>query len=103
MSDYLPDTPVVGRAYCPGCEPDADPSREVLDTRWCEKHAPTREGKDDDVIRSSAYLSGSAEAGGVENATWCDVVHGRKKLGEAKIERPPDPPQIVDPYTGDFC
>ena len=28
MTDYLPDTPCVARAYCPGCEPDADPSQD---------------------------------------------------------------------------
>ena len=24
LTDFLPDTAYVARAYCPGCEPDAD-------------------------------------------------------------------------------
>ena len=76
--DYLPDTPCVARAYCPVCEPDADPSRDILDMRWCESHTPTRDGVDDDVVTTSAYLSGSAEAGGDDNRRWCDILHGRR-------------------------
>src|SRR2546430_5888909 len=64
VAGYLPDTPCVARAYCPGCEPDADPSQEILDVRWCESHSPARDGADDEVVTASAYLSGSAEAGG---------------------------------------
>jgi len=60
--DYLPDTPCVARAYCPGCEPDADPSQEILDVWWCESHSPARDGADDKVVTASAYLSGSAAA-----------------------------------------
>ena len=78
VTDYLPDTPCVARAYCPGCEPDADPSLEILDVRWCESHSPTRDGADDEVVTASAYLSGSAEAGGDDNRRWCDILHGRR-------------------------
>ncbi len=77
--DYLPDSPVVSRAYCPGCEPEADPTAEVLDVRYCERHAPERDGRDDDAVRSQQYLSGSAEAGGEENRLWCDFVHRREE------------------------
>ena len=31
MADYTPDTPLVARLYCPGCEPMADPTAEILD------------------------------------------------------------------------
>ena len=75
MSDYLPDSEVVARAYCPGCDPDADPSREPLDIRWCEPHAPSQKGQADDSVRASAYLSGSAEAGGDDNRKICDLLH----------------------------
>jgi len=77
VMDYLPDTPCVARAYCPGCEPDADPSLEILDVRWCESHFPTRNGTEDEVVTATAYLSGNAEAGGDDNRRWCDVLHGR--------------------------
>jgi len=77
VTDYLPDTPCLARAYCPGCEPDADPSLEILDVRWCESHFPTRNGTADEAVTASAYLSGNAEAGGDDNRRWCDVLHGR--------------------------
>jgi len=78
VTDYLPDTPCVARACCPGCEPDADPSQEILDVSWCESHSPARDGADDEVVTLSAYLSGSAEAGGDDNRRWCDILHGRR-------------------------
>jgi len=69
----------VARAYCPGCEPDADLSQAILDVRWCESHLPARDGADDDAVTVSAwYLSGSAEAGGDGNRLWCDMLHGRR-------------------------
>src|SRR6266481_3161574 len=87
VTDYLPDTPCVARAYCPGCEPDADPSLEILDVRWCESHSPTREGADDEVVTASAYLSGSAEAGGDDNRRWCDILHSRLLSRDCRIAR----------------
>ena len=78
VTDHLQDSPCVARAYCPGCEPDADPSQEILDVRWCESHLPARDGADDEVVTTSAYLSGSAEAGGDDNRQWCDILHGRR-------------------------
>ena len=78
MTDYIPDSPIVARFYCPGCEPTADPASEILDVRWCESHVPTRDGSADDAVTSAAYLSGSAEAGGDENRRWCELVHGAR-------------------------
>ncbi len=65
----------MARPWCPGCEPNADPSREILDLRWCEPHAPTRDGLDDAAVTSDAYLSESSEAGGDGNRRWCDLLH----------------------------
>jgi hypothetical protein len=75
----MTDATVVARSYCPGCEPDADPTREILDVRWCDAHAPTRDGSDDAVVTSEAFLSGSAEAGGDANRRWCELLHGNWK------------------------
>jgi hypothetical protein len=36
------------------------------------------DGGDDEVVTASAYLSGSAEAGGDDNRRWCDILHGRR-------------------------
>ena len=78
VTDYLPDSPYVARAYCPGCDPDADPSRDILDTHWCESHTPARDGVADGAVTTSTYLSGTAEAGGDDNRHWCDILHGRR-------------------------
>lgn len=77
MTDFLTDTPVVARSYCPGCEPEADPVAEILDVRWCDAHTPARDGSDDAIVASDAYLSGSAEAGGDVNRRWCELLHPR--------------------------
>ncbi|MBI3627814.1 MAG: hypothetical protein HY220_03695 [Candidatus Sungbacteria bacterium] len=76
MSVFPPPVATFVRAYCPGCEPDADPFSEILDTRWCEAHQPPREGADDGAVDSEAFLSGSSEAGGDSNRAWCAVLHG---------------------------
>ena len=81
MTNYLEDSPVLGRSYCPGCEPNADPIEEILDTRWCDRHAPVRDGSEDEGVLASAYLSGSAEAGGEDNRLWCDFIHRGKLNG----------------------
>ena len=77
MSDHISDTPSVARMYCPGCEPEADPTLEILDVRWCESHSPVRGGLDDEVVVAAAYLSGSSEAGGDDNRRWCQLFHRR--------------------------
>jgi hypothetical protein len=79
VSEFLTDAPVVARAYCPTCEPDADPTREILDVRWCDAHTPARDGTDDATVTSDAFLSGSAEAGGDANRRWCELFHGNTK------------------------
>jgi hypothetical protein len=86
MGEYIADTVSVARAYCPGCEPEADPLSEILDVHWCELHLPHREGLDDTRIEAAAYLSGSAEAGGDDNRRWCETLHGRAR--PPKTSRP---------------
>jgi hypothetical protein len=76
VTDFLAETPSVARLYCPGCEPEADPTAEILDVRWCELHAPVRDGADDAGVTVGAFLSGSAEAGGEDNRRWCEIFHG---------------------------
>src|SRR5262249_25448059 len=75
MSDWLPDSPMVARSYCPDCEPDADPCKEILDTRWCDRHTPARDGRDDDAVAAASYMSGSAEAGDWSNRAMCEFIH----------------------------
>ena len=78
MSDWLPDSPIVSRNYCPECEPGADPIQEILEVRYCGTHEPSRGGIDDSGIICESYMSGSGEAGGDDNRRWCDILHGRQ-------------------------
>ena len=75
MSEQPPDSPVVARAWCPGCEPFADPILHILETRYCDQHSPSREGADDGNVLSDNHLSGGAEAGGDANRLWCQLLH----------------------------
>ena len=75
VSEYLPDSPVVASAWCPGCEPLADPTLQILDVRYCDQHAPGRDGSDDSSVTLDGYLSGSTEAGGDANRLWCRLLH----------------------------
>jgi hypothetical protein len=80
VTDFLPDTPAVARPYCPDCEPDADPCREILDVRWCAAHTPAWNGAEDAAVRAEAFLSGSTEAGGDDNRRWCELLHSRDRV-----------------------
>jgi hypothetical protein len=74
VTDGLADTPMVARLYCPVCEPNADPSVDILDVLYCEYHLPPRGGVDDASVVPGSYLSGHGEAGGEENRRWCDLL-----------------------------
>jgi len=78
MSGDLLETLSVARLYCPGCEPSADPVREILDVRWCATHCPKTDGVEDRKVIAHAYLSSSVEAGGAPNRAVCDLLHRKK-------------------------
>jgi|GEM_PF-1884451 len=85
MSDYIePQGKVTTRPYCPSCEPDTDPTRELVELRWCPPHAPSWDGKDDLLVPARALPAGSGECGGEDNRRWCELVHGseRKRMRE---------------------
>ena len=72
MTEPIRDTPSVARPYCPACEPDTDPSLEILDVRWCSAHTPVSGGLDDEAVAMESYPAGSGEAGGEDNrSTVC--------------------------------
>jgi hypothetical protein len=84
----LYETPNLARPYCPGCEPDADPNREILEVRWCDPHRPTLNGIDDTRVTGDAVLSGNAEAGGDENRRWCEMIHREIRGAKGRSKRP---------------
>ena len=75
MTDFPTEKPLVARAYCPGCEPGADPLSEILDVHWCDAHVPCRAGPDDFLATAQGTAYGGAEAGGDDNRRWCALIH----------------------------
>lgn len=82
MSDHLTNSPMVAISYCPTCE-SRDPLAEALDVRYCYRHEPTRTGADDDAVIAVTWVSGTTEAGGEDNAAFCNLLH-RKVLLRAQ-------------------
>ena len=93
----MAETPCVARAYCPGCEPDADPIGQILVVRWCMAHEPARDGADDAVASLSPSGTVTIEAGGTDNQHWCALLH-RERSGGVRVRsarrtaRRPTPP-----------
>lgn len=81
----------TARPYCPGCEGDADSTKEMLEIKWCENHTPGMSGSEDILVDYRGYISGSAEAGS-DGKAWCTVLHRdspfRKKRKVRKQETP---------------
>src|SRR5256886_15497886 len=89
VTEFVAETPALGRSFCPGCEPDADPTLEILDVRWGDAHLPHRDGSDVGTARSAAFLSGSAEAAGAGDRPWLLAPHrARSKPAGARSRRP---------------
>lgn len=77
--EELPVTPMLGRLWCPVCEPGADPAREILDVRWCDLHEPRRAGSAD--AQAVGPIPIPVEAGGEDNRRWCDLIHRGRTCG----------------------
>jgi hypothetical protein len=72
----LTDTPDLATPYCPRCDPERDPIREILTIRWCNAHAPTCEGADDERLSDTLGITPAyAEASAATNRPWCELVH----------------------------
>ena len=59
------------RFYCPGCEPETDPIKEVVSTRYCGVHIPSAAGSEDKEYWTYQLM----EAGDVDNKKMCDLIH----------------------------
>ena len=62
----MKDTPKLGRSWCPTCEPECDPTREILDVRFCEPHRETDKACPDDALAKTdrILVGGTTEADG---------------------------------------
>ena len=72
----LGDMPNLTSLYCPGCDPERDPIREVLTVRWCDEHQPKYEGVDDEKATiDTGILVSAGEAEAETNRPWCELLH----------------------------
>jgi hypothetical protein len=72
------DTPDLSRSYCPLCEPDADPTKDILQVKGCVIHPVSLNGLDDLGTRfQGESIGGQGEAGGMDNMVMCRLVHHR--------------------------
>ena len=72
----IAETPSMASSYCPGCDPNRDPFREILAVQWCVKHQPSFGGPDDErTTLGRGVLSALGEAEADSNRVWCDLVH----------------------------
>ena len=71
------DTGDEARYYCPGCQ--EAPEGRLATTRWCDSHAPSREGADDGRVGDGLPLTGTAEADGQTCRAWAKLLHRPRK------------------------
>ncbi len=83
-TDFLADTPVISRIYCPGCEPTTDPTREIVESRYCHFHSPPSGGLDDEAV-TTAFLSGVAEAEGHTCRLWADWLRSVRRAAASVV------------------
>lgn len=76
MSDYLPESPFLATLWCPGCRPDQDPTKEILEVRWCHLHSPSTSGSADGEVPYSNRILASVEADGHDCAAIHRLLYG---------------------------
>ena len=86
MADNLPDSGSRGRRVCLGCEPEADPSVEILDTFWCYSHPQSDRGLEDAIAEqhlSDVRLPLAAESDGETNRLYAEALREHDDPPEA--------------------
>lgn len=70
------DTVSLASTYCPSCDPNRDPLREILTVHWCDEHRPPSDGADDRrTTLGRRGLSAMSDAEADTNRLWCDLLH----------------------------
>src|SRR5262249_41689782 len=75
--------PTLAADWCPRCEPERDPSTELIAPLYCLTHDEQavaelgRNADDERVGQAEYYLAGSAAIDGRQNRIWCDFFHRR--------------------------
>lgn len=85
MTTDLPDTKDLSEKWCPTCQPERDPSREILSVQYCSLHAPKNDGVDDaGVIGNTSWGThyGLMDAGGSTNRRWNELFQKGRRMSE---------------------
>ena len=61
--------------WCPDCDPEGQNVREPYEMAYCNDHRPFTAGTADLRVGGDFWLSGSAEAGGQDNSSFCKMIH----------------------------
>jgi hypothetical protein len=78
------------RRWCATCEPDVDPTRELVERQACPTHSEGISSADDhNVPDHYAPVPSAQEAGGDANARWCALVHRNERLPLGTIKEVP--------------
>lgn len=76
----LAETPRATRCYCPGCDPSADPIRELIEINWCTDHRPDANGIDDRLVATGGrYLLGASEVHGDDCRAYAELLHRKAR------------------------
>lgn len=68
------ETPKLGKSWCPTCQPERDPSREILLVQYCAIHEPSREGDADDSLGDFGTHLGEKASEGTTNKLFSDTL-----------------------------
>jgi len=75
-AEQVAHTAYLTSLYCPGCDLERDPLREILTVHWCDEHRPRCDGVDDRrTTLGTAGLSALPDAEADTNRLWCDLLH----------------------------
>jgi len=77
-NNYVAETPNLAKEWCPSCEPERDPSREILQVHHCYMHDPGLLGSADAMVTPPEHSAWSTpgEAGGDESRRINDLLRG---------------------------
>lgn len=85
----MAETENVARRWCPSCEPERDPTREILQVLWCPTHYPRTSGSEDAKVRFGPGLSSTdSEADGEDCAKFARALReAAQRHGAATRQR----------------
>ena len=76
--NYIAETPNLSKDWCPVCEPDLDPLKEILSVKYCWAHPPSMIGSADCTVTAceDPGWQNPGEAGGLHGRLFNDMLRG---------------------------